>query len=145
MPTDYIFRSLLGLTQLFLFSRFTPYSYFVLVQLTSVFFGRRDAVKIRAHTQRRRETRLCWQTSAGPLSMKCRFGRAPRPVMAASVLQSSSAPCLMVKCSCLLLQKKTKKLSPLFFPFPLRFFFLLFLISILNPWTVFALHSSPVR
>lgn len=79
-------------------------------------FGRRGSVKVSACTQRLKETRWCWQTSAGPRSTKCRSGRAPWLVTAASALQLSSAPCLMVKCACLRLKKSLTLATPCFVP-----------------------------
>ena len=68
------------------------------VQLTRVFTRHRiGAVRNSVATQRASETRPCWRTSAGPLSTRCRCGRTPLRVMAASAPRPSSAHFLMVR------------------------------------------------
>lgn len=78
-------------------SSFIPVLRSLPVQLTLFSYGRSDVVKISATTVRVTKIRPCWRTCAEPPSTKCRFGRAPWPVMAASVLPTSSARFLMVR------------------------------------------------
>lgn len=111
-------RRIMTDTTISVVSSFVPASLSPPVQLTLFSFCRNGVPRISATTQRVKETRPCWRTYDGQLNTKCRFGRAPWLVTAASVLQPSSIPCLMVrKTSCLFLKRDSHTHTSNFFSF----------------------------